>query len=66
MPKIVNEQICKATKQHILREAARESAYLGFDQANVNMIAKQAGEIIRLILNEIGIDHSQSCASLFC
>jgi AcrR family transcriptional regulator len=33
----------EATKQHILREAAREFARLGFDQANINVIAEQAG-----------------------
>jgi AcrR family transcriptional regulator len=32
-----------ATRQHILREAAREFAQLGFDQANINVIAEQAG-----------------------
>jgi AcrR family transcriptional regulator len=43
MPKIVNEQMREATRQHILREAAREFARLGFDQANINVIAEQAG-----------------------
>jgi AcrR family transcriptional regulator len=43
MPKIVDEQMREATRQHILREAAREFARLGFDQANINVIAEQAG-----------------------
>jgi len=43
MPKIVDEHMREATKQHILREAAREFARLGFDQANINVIAEQAG-----------------------
>lgn len=43
MPKIVDEQMRNATRQHILREAAREFARLGFDQANINAIAEQAG-----------------------
>jgi AcrR family transcriptional regulator len=43
MPKIVDEQMRNATRQHILREAAREFAQLGFDQANINVIAEQAG-----------------------
>ena len=43
MPKIVDEQMRNATRQHILREAAREFARLGFDQANINVIAEQAG-----------------------
>jgi AcrR family transcriptional regulator len=43
MPKIVDEQMREATRQHILREAAREFARLGFDQANINLIAEQAG-----------------------
>lgn len=43
MPKIVDEQMREATRQHILREAAREFARLGFDQANINAIAEQAG-----------------------
>ena len=43
MPKIVDEQMREATRQHILREAAREFAHLGFDQANINLIAEQAG-----------------------
>ena len=43
MPKIVDEQMREATRQHILREAAHEFARLGFDQANINVIAEQAG-----------------------
>ncbi|GCE45483.1 TetR family transcriptional regulator [Thermosporothrix hazakensis] len=43
MPKIVDAQIREATRQRILREAAREFARLGFDQANINLIAEQAG-----------------------
>jgi AcrR family transcriptional regulator len=43
MPKIVDEQTREATRQHILREAASEFARLGFDQANINVIAEQAG-----------------------
>src|SRR5216684_8168380 len=43
MPKIVDEQMREATRQRILHEAAREFARLGFDQANINVIAEQAG-----------------------
>src|SRR5260370_1470093 len=43
MPKIVDEQMREATRQRILGEAAREFARLGFDQANINLIAEQAG-----------------------
>jgi TetR/AcrR family transcriptional regulator, fatty acid metabolism regulator protein len=43
MPKIVDEQMREATRRRILREAAREFARLGFDQANINVIAEQAG-----------------------
>ncbi len=43
MPKIVDEQMREATRLHILHEAAREFARLGFDQANINTIAEQAG-----------------------
>lgn len=43
MPKIVDAQMREATRQHILREAAREFARLGFEQANINVIAEQAG-----------------------
>lgn len=42
MPKIVDEQMRDATRQRILREAASEFARLGFDQANINIIAEQA------------------------
>jgi AcrR family transcriptional regulator len=43
MPKIVDEQMREATRQRIMRVAAREFARLGFDQANINVIAEQAG-----------------------
>jgi AcrR family transcriptional regulator len=43
MPKIVDEQMREATRQHIIRVAASEFARLGFDQANINLIAEQAG-----------------------
>lgn len=43
MPKVVDEQMREATRRHIMREAAREFAHLGFDQANINAIAEQAG-----------------------
>lgn len=43
MPKIVDEQMREATRRHIIREAATEFARLGFDQANINIIAEQAG-----------------------
>jgi TetR/AcrR family transcriptional regulator, fatty acid metabolism regulator protein len=43
MPKIVDEQMREATRHRILREAAGEFARLGFDQANINVIAEQAG-----------------------
>src|SRR5437764_473366 len=43
MPKIVNEQMREATRRRIIREAASEFARLGFDQANINVIAEQAG-----------------------
>src|SRR5947209_16306095 len=43
MPKIVDEQMREATRRHIIREAASEFARLGFDQANINTIAEQAG-----------------------
>jgi AcrR family transcriptional regulator len=43
MPKIVDAQMREATRQRILREAAREFARLGFEQANINVIAEQAG-----------------------
>ncbi|WP_052889477.1 TetR/AcrR family transcriptional regulator [Thermogemmatispora carboxidivorans] len=43
MPKIVDEQMREATRQRILRVAAAEFARLGFEQANINAIAEQAG-----------------------
>jgi AcrR family transcriptional regulator len=43
MPKIVDEQMREATRRHIIREAASEFARLGFEQANINTIAEQAG-----------------------
>ncbi len=43
MPKIVDAQMREATRQRILREAAREFARLGFEQANINVIAERAG-----------------------
>jgi AcrR family transcriptional regulator len=43
MPRIVNEETRQATRERILREAAREFARLGFDQANINLIADHAG-----------------------
>ncbi|HVU65649.1 MAG TPA: TetR/AcrR family transcriptional regulator [Ktedonobacteraceae bacterium] len=43
MPRIVDAQMREATRRRILREAAREFARLGFDQANINLIAEQAG-----------------------
>ncbi len=43
MPKIVDEQTRELTRRRILQEAAREFARLGFDQANINIIAEQAG-----------------------
>ena len=43
MPKIVDEQTREATRQRIISEAASEFARLGFDQANINTIAEQAG-----------------------
>lgn len=43
MPKIVDEQMREATRRRIIREAAEEFARLGFDQANINVIAEQAG-----------------------
>ncbi len=42
MPKIVDEQMRQATRRRIIREAAGEFARLGFDQANINVIAEQA------------------------
>jgi AcrR family transcriptional regulator len=43
MPKIVDEQMREATRQRIIQVAAREFARLGFDQANINVIAELAG-----------------------
>ena len=43
MPKIVDEQMREAMRKRILQEAASEFARLGFDQANINTIAEQAG-----------------------
>jgi AcrR family transcriptional regulator len=43
MPKVVDEQMREATRRHIIRQAASEFARLGFDQANINTIAEQAG-----------------------
>ena len=43
MPKIVDEQMREATRRRILRVAASEFARLGFDQANINVLAEQAG-----------------------
>lgn len=43
MPKIVDEQTREITRRRIIQEAAREFARLGFDQANINVIAEQAG-----------------------
>jgi AcrR family transcriptional regulator len=43
MPKIVDEQMREATRAHIMRVAASEFAHLGFDQANINVIAEHAG-----------------------
>ncbi len=43
MPKIVDEQMREATRSHIMHIAASEFARLGFDQANINIIAESAG-----------------------
>lgn len=43
MPKNVDDQMREATRQRIIRVAAGEFARLGFDQANINVIAEQAG-----------------------
>lgn len=43
MPKIVDEQMREATRLRIIRQAASEFARLGFEQANINTIAEQAG-----------------------
>jgi AcrR family transcriptional regulator len=42
MPKVVDEQMREATRRRILREAAREFARLGYDQTNIQTIAKRA------------------------
>jgi AcrR family transcriptional regulator len=43
VPKIVDEETREATRRHILRVAAGEFARLGFDQANINIIAELSG-----------------------
>jgi len=43
MPKVIDEQTREATRRRIMRQAATEFARLGFDQANINSIAEQAG-----------------------
>src|SRR6185437_926091 len=43
MPKIVDQQTREATRNRIISEAASEFARLGFEQANINTIAEQAG-----------------------
>ncbi len=43
MPRIVDDAMRQATRQRILQEAAREFARLGFEQANINLIADHAG-----------------------
>src|SRR5947209_7136870 len=43
MPTLVDDQMREATRRRIIREAASEFAHLGFDQANINTIAEQAG-----------------------
>ena len=43
MPKIVDDQMREATRRRIMRVAASEFARLGFDLANINAIAEQAG-----------------------
>ncbi|HET9918403.1 MAG TPA: TetR/AcrR family transcriptional regulator [Ktedonobacteraceae bacterium] len=43
MPKVVDDQTREATRQRIIHEAASEFARLGFEQANINTIAEQAG-----------------------
>lgn len=43
MPKVVDEQMREAMRRRIIHEAASEFARLGFDQANINVIAEQAG-----------------------
>ena len=43
MPKVVDDRTREATRQRIIREAASEFARLGFEQANINIIAERAG-----------------------
>lgn len=43
MPKVVDDRTREATRQRIIHEAASEFARLGFEQANINTIAEQAG-----------------------
>ena len=43
MPRIVDEETRQATRDRIMREAAGEFARLGFEQANINVIADRAG-----------------------
>jgi len=43
MPKIVDEQMREAMRNRIIQEAASQFARLGFDQANINTIAEEAG-----------------------
>jgi AcrR family transcriptional regulator len=43
MPKIVDEQMREATRARVITVAAGEFARLGFDQANINVIAELAG-----------------------
>ncbi|HEY1348906.1 MAG TPA: TetR/AcrR family transcriptional regulator [Ktedonobacteraceae bacterium] len=43
MPKIVDEHMREATRTHIIGVAQTEFARLGFDQANINVIAELAG-----------------------
>jgi AcrR family transcriptional regulator len=43
MPRIVDEASRQATRDRILRQAAKDFAQLGFDQANINYIADHAG-----------------------
>lgn len=43
VPRIVDEAARQARRQRILQEAAKEFARLGFEQANINLIADHAG-----------------------
>ena len=43
MPRTINEETRQAMRYRILKEAAREFAHLGFEQANINTIAERAG-----------------------